>query len=53
MEGDHDDFRRGMRLNRNNFDYILRSVTLFLVTERDGPGKPRIGVEKRVTVQYG
>ena len=48
MEGDHEDFRRGMRLNRNSFDFILREVTPYLLTERDGPGKPRINVEKRV-----
>ena len=48
MEGDHEDFRRGMRLNRNSFDFVLREVTPYLLTERDGPGKPRINVEKRV-----
>ena len=48
LEGDHEDFRRGMRLNRNSFDFVLREVTPYLLTERDGPGKPRINVEKRV-----
>ena len=48
MEGDHEDFRRGMRLNRNIFDCVLRKVTPYLLTERDGPGKPKIDVEKRV-----
>ena len=48
MEGDNEDFRRGMRLNRKSFDFFLRKVTPYLLTERDGPGKPRIDVEKRV-----
>ena len=48
MEGDHEDFRRGMRLNRNSFDFVLQKVTPYLLTERDRAGKPRIDVEKRV-----
>ena len=48
MEGDHEDFRRGLRLNRNSFDFVLPEVTPYLFTERDGPGKPLIDVEKRV-----
>ena len=48
MEEDHEDFWRGMRLNGNSFDFVLREVTPYLLTERDGPGKPRINVEKRV-----
>ena len=48
MEGDHEDFRRGMRLDRISFDFVLRKVTPYLLTERDGSGKPRIDVEKRV-----
>ena len=48
MEGDHEDFRRGMRLNRNSFDFVLQKFTPYLLTKRDGPGKPRIDVVKRV-----
>ena len=50
MEGEHKDLRREMCLNMNSFDNMLRKVTPHLATKRDGLGKPRIDVEKRVAV---
>ena len=50
MEGKHKDCKRGIRLNMNSFDNVLRKVTPYLVTKRDGLEKPTINVDERAAV---